>query len=105
MAKIIIAIKAKNSFKSFVEYSCQQFGRKALLRFREKVTHKINQLQKYPLTGSPEPLLSNYTIQFRSCVVQKPVKMVYHYVEETDTIYIDNFWDMRRNPDALKGDI
>ena len=105
MAKIIIAIKAKNSFKSFVEYSCQQFGRKALLRFREKVTHKINQLQKYPLTGSPEPLLSKYSIQFRSCVVQKPVKMIYHYVEESDTLYIDNFLDMRRNHDALKGDI
>ena len=88
-----------------MEYSSQQFGRKALLRFREKVTTKIIQLQKYPLTGFPEPLLSNYPIQFRSCVIQKPIKMIYHYVEAIDTLYIDNFWDMRRNPDALKGDI
>lgn len=88
-----------------MEYSSQEFGRKALLRFREKVTKKISQLQNYPLSCSPEPLLSKYPIQFRSCVIQKPIKMVYHFVEESDTLYIDNFWDMRRNPDALKGDI
>ncbi len=105
MAKIIWTDKAMESYDQNFIICEELFGRRATQRFDDAVFKKVNQITKYPLSCSPEPLLSNYSIQFRSCVVQKPVKMVYHYVEETDTIYIDNFWDMRRNPDALKGDI
>lgn len=97
--------RAKLSLKNHLIYSETYFGPKAANKLAKLTQKKVDQLQKYPLTGFPEPILSNRKENFRSCVIQKPIKMVYHYVEESDTLYIDNFWDMRRNPDALKGDI
>ncbi|MBR4324521.1 MAG: hypothetical protein IKP73_03220 [Bacteroidales bacterium] len=45
------------------------------------------------------------SLGFRACIVPKPIKMVYHYNKDTYTVYIDNFWDMQRNPGSLKKDI
>jgi len=105
VAEIVIAAKAQVSLRDFLKYSVEYFGEKAMKRLREKVNKKILGVQSFPTIGFPEPLLSERKENFRACIVQKPIKMVYHYDEENDTVYIDNFWDMRRNPDTLKKDI
>lgn len=105
MAEIVIAVKAQESLRDFLAYSVEFFGETAMKRLREKVNKKILGLQAFPEIGFPEPLLSEREENFRACIVQKPIKMVYHYDDKTDTVYIDNFWDMRRNPYTLKGDI
>ncbi|MBQ5451795.1 MAG: type II toxin-antitoxin system RelE/ParE family toxin [Bacteroidales bacterium] len=105
MAEIKIAVKAQISLKDFMLYSEEEFGQKALKKLQEKVWQKIADLEKFPEIGFPEPLLSNREECFRACIVQKPIKMVYHYDKDADTDYIDNFWDMRRNPASLKKNI
>ena len=105
MAKIVIAVKAQVSLKDFMLYSEEVFGQKALKNLKKKVNQKIKGLETFPEIGFHEPLLSKRKEGFRACIVQKPIKMVYHYDKDTDTVYIDNFWDMRRNPENLKKDI
>ena len=105
MAKIVWANKASDSLDKNIEFCEENFGRKATNRIYNLVFKKIIQLEKFPLTGFPEPLLSERKEYFRSCIIQSPIKMVYHYDEESDTVFIDNFWDMRKNPNSLKKEI
>jgi len=105
MAKIIISVKAQESLRDFMLYSKEVFGQKALKNLQKKVNNKIEGLESFPEIGFPEPLLSNRKENFRACIVQKPIKMVYHYDKDTDTVFIDNFWDTRRNPDTLKTEV
>ena len=105
MAEIVWSKKARESFDKCVEYTEDNFGERIANRFYDKVFKDIDRIEFFPEIGFPEPLLSERKENFRACIVQKPIKMVYHYDEKNDVVYIDNFWDMRRNPDTLKGDI
>ena len=105
MAKIEWSIKAQESLDERFEYTLNTFGEKTAQRFYEKVFKDVKRLETFPEIGFPEPLLSKRAENFRACIVQKPIKMVYHYDKDTDTVYIDNFWDTRRNPETLKTDI
>ena len=105
MAKIVWTIKAQSRFDSIFETCIDEFGHRSANKLYDLVFKKVDQLVKYPVSCSPEPLLNNRKENFRSCVIRKPLKMVYRYIEHIDTVLIVNFWDMRRNPDALKGDI
>ena len=105
MATIKLTHDSEHSLEMFMDYCASNFGNKACKKLQDKINKKIVQLAQFPLSCSPEPYLYGHPENYRSCVIQKPIKMIYHYVEAIDTLYIDNFWDMRRNPDALKGDI
>lgn len=105
MAKIEWSIKAQESLDERFEYTVNAFGKKTAQLFYDKVFKDVKRLETFPEIGFPEPLLSKRAENFRACIVQKPIKMVYHYDKDTDTVYIDNFWDTRRNPETLKTDI
>ena len=105
MVKVVWTKKSHISFDYTFNMCADDYGMKSANKLYDLVYKKIDLLIKFPLSCSIEPLLYGEPENYRSCIIRKPLKMVYHYVEESDTLYIDNFWDMRRNPDALKGDI
>ena len=39
--------------------------------------------------------------RFRSTIVLKNFKLVYHYIQEDNIVFIDDLWDMRREPKSL----
>ena len=47
-----------------------------------------------------EPLLSNRPMAYRSVVINKLNKMIYYISNTDDVIYIVDFWDTRREPNA-----
>ena len=75
-------------------------------------THKIlsttiNTLKKYrdllkanPLLGSTEPLLNNLSIEYRSLVIYKHIKLIYFIYE--DVLYFADIWDTRQSEDSLR---
>lgn len=75
-------------------------------------THKIlstiiNTLKKYrdllkanPLLGSIEPLLSNLSIEYRSLIIYKHIKLIYFIYE--DVLYFPDIWDTRQSEDSLR---
>lgn len=75
-------------------------------------THKIhstiiNTLKKYrdllkanPLLGSIEPLLSNLSIEYRSLIIYKHIKLIYFIYE--DVLYFADIWDTRQSADSLR---
>ena len=41
-------------------------------------------------------------VVFRYCTLRKRHKLIYHYSEAKDTVYIDDIWDMKMNPKTLR---
>ena len=101
MAQIIWTERAWAEYRAQLLYSKDEFGALAAKRFYDNVSKRTMRLEKYPLTGFPEPLLEGRKEGFRSTIVLKNFKLVYHYVKERDIVYIDDVWDMRRAPSSL----
>ena len=86
----------KRLFDIYGEYS----GPLSVKKFGQLVDNKIKELQKFPYTGFPEPLLADFKFTFRAKPINKNYKMI--YLVEEDTLWIYDFWDMRRNPESLR---
>lgn len=87
---------AKYVMKQTASYIQTQFGEISCKVFLREVVRTEKLLRENPHLGSVEPLLSDLPKTYRSIVVQKLNKIVY-YVED-NTIYIVDFWDVRREP-------
>ena len=81
----------------------QEFGRQSRDKFLAKVNETRTLLEDNPYLGSVEPLLSGRASAYRSVVVAKVNKIVYRIMD--DRIEIADFWDVRREPQALAGEV
>lgn len=87
---------AKNVMKQTASYIQAQFGAISCKIFLREMVRIEKLLRENPNLGSVEPLLSDLPKTYRNIVVRKLNKIVY-YVDD-DTIYIVDFWDVRREP-------
>lgn len=85
------------------DYIFECFGYNSLEHFYEEVNQTVNMIMRHPNLGSLEPLLADLPQGYRSVVVEKLSKLVYRI--EDDTIYNVDFWDCRREPQALVGEV
>lgn len=85
------------------DYIFERFGYNSLEHFYEEVNQTVNMIMRHPNLGSLEPLLADLPQGYRSVVVEKLSKLAYRI--EGDTIYIVDFWDCRREPQALSGEV
>ena len=102
MAQIIWKPRAIRQLNAIIDYSVPEFGMVAFKRFDTRIQEIESRLSKFPESFTPEPLLKNDKVLFRFCLLRKRHKIIYHYVEAKDIVYIDDIWDMRMNPDRLK---
>jgi len=58
-------------------------------------------LAHFPYMGIIEPLLSDFSEEYRSLIVRRNYKIVY-YIDNEATIYVVAVFDCRQNPDKLK---
>ena len=65
----------------------------------QDVQHANMLLSENPNMGSPDPLLADRSIMYRSYVVNRLNKIVY-FIKE-DHIEVADFWDVRREPKKL----
>ena len=91
--------QAEEALVNAAVYIQNHFG----IRFREKFVGNVRlteqSLRLNPYLGKLEPLLVKREKEYRSIVVGCLNKIIY-YVDR-DVIYIDDFWDVRREPKAL----
>ena len=102
MAKIIWRPRAIRQLNAIIDYSVPEFGMIAFKRLDKRIMEISERLEKYPESFTPEPLLKNDKILFRFCPLRKRHKIIFHYVEAKDTVYIDDIWDTRMNPNRLR---
>ena len=89
---------AQRSQDAVAEYIMQKFGALTLRDFYDNIDNIEWQLSEFPNIGRVEPLLEGRGRLYRSIVVTKQSKVIYYI--DGSTIFIVDFWDTRREPEA-----
>ena len=101
--KVTITGFAKQQIRETARYIQMEFGRKS----RDNFIHKVQEVRQYlennPRLGPVEPLLSDCPRIYRSVVITKLNKMIYHIAD--NHIEVVDFWDVRREPNALAAQV
>lgn len=97
--KLIWSKRANAEWKKVAAYIFSEFGEKATIAYLHKTKSTERKLLKYPEIGSPELLLSDKRLPYRSITISKHSKLIYYIKNEE--IRISDIWDMRRNPTIL----
>lgn len=100
---VIWSPKAKESLKKVTRYIYLTFGEKPTEKFKTMILRVEKTLAVNPNIGPKETLLKNYSIIYRSIVVNNINKIVY-YIQD-NIVYIAAFWDTRREPKSLIEDL
>lgn len=103
--RVIVLPLARQSIRTTALHIKQEFGRKSRDKFLSKVSETRMLLASNPYLGPVEPLLADLPKAYRSVVVGSLNKMVYHIEEDEKTIYVDDFWDCRREPASLASQV
>lgn len=78
-----------------------EFGYQSYCKFLDDVDAHVMMLIRFPKSGKEEPFLMGRPLLYRSLVVDALNKIIYTINEETEVIYITDFWDVRREPKLL----
>lgn len=75
---------------------------KAAINIYNELFDNVEKLKDFPQIAAIEPLLSDFTLEYRSLIVLN-YKVV--YTLDDGTIYISAVWDCRQDPRILKSKI
>lgn len=82
-------------------YGLSEFGQTTAVRYVHRTNYIIDFIRKHPTAGTIEPLLKSKKNVYRFYHLIGPLKLIYYYVESSDTIRIADVWDSRREPKRL----
>lgn len=101
--RVIWLEQADKALAQTANYIAAEHGRLAMEKFMQKVDEVGILLEDNPCLGPVEPLLADRSSVYRSVVVAKVNKIVYRVAD--DRIEIADFWDVRREPESLAGQV
>ena len=101
MAKVIWNRQAEIEWRRRLHYGIEEFGEITAINFVKRTNFVVELIRKYPKIGTPEPLLLEKKRKYRHFHLIGPLKIIYHYVESSDTIRISDVWDVRCEPSRL----
>ena len=102
MAEVIWNKQAENEWRKKLLYGLDEFGQTTAIRFVQRTNDIANIIRKHPKAGLREPLLRNRKKVYRYFHLMGSLKLLYYYVESSDTIRIADVWDSRREPAKLQ---
>ncbi|MDR0823730.1 MAG: type II toxin-antitoxin system RelE/ParE family toxin [Prevotella sp.] len=83
----------------------KQNSKSAADKLLADIKNAVSPLADFPQMAALEPILSDFSISFRSLVVRDNYKIVYFIDEEKEIINIATIWDCRQNPKNLKKEL
>ena len=95
------ATKGKQQVASYIR---RKFGDDRKDQFLLEVRETTQMLKQHPELGAIDPLFEDFSIAYRSIVINRLSKMVY-YIDSDTVIYIVAFWDCRQEPAALASQV
>lgn len=102
MAEVIWNKQVENEWRKKMLYGYDEFGRSTAIRFVKRTNDIVNLIRKHPKAGLREPLLRNKKRDYRYFHLIGSLKLLYYYIESSDTIRIADVWDSRREPSKLQ---
>ena len=98
--QIEVSKRAQRQWLQILVYYNEMGGEKAAAKLHLRYLQKQKRLLKFPESGTPEPLLRDRKIHYRSVIINEYYKMVYYV--KGDVLRVAAFWDMRMHPDNLR---
>lgn len=105
MAVVRFKMKAKRAIAKTLRDSYEKFGAVSANKMNLRIELCTELIALHPRMGKIEPELSNEKYEYRSFVVHEHFKMIYRLDEMKNVIYVIHFWDVRREPQRLAGEI
>ena len=94
--------RPRQLWREYLLYGLNEFGKTTAIRFVNKTNRVVAQLEKYPETGFPEPLLKGKDKVYRAYHQLPHLKIIYRFFPSSETVRIVDIWDTRRSPQTLK---
>ena len=101
--KSIVSEQAKQEIRQAAKYIGKEFGKKRRDEFMQEIREARRLIESNPGIGPVEPLLSDLPGMYRGYVMNRLNKLVYRV--SGNTIYIADFWDVRRDPQSLSAQV
>lgn len=101
MAQVKWQKRVEKEFYRYLVKGFQEYGETTANRFANKVAELNAELEKFPETGFPEPLLRDRKKLYRAHHILKRFKLIYYYSQSTDTVHVADIWDSKREPASL----
>lgn len=101
--KSILSEQAKKEIRQTAKYIGKEFGKIRRDEFMQEIRKARRLIESNPNIGPVEPLLTELPGMYRGYVMNRLNKLVYRV--SGDTIYIADFWDVRRNPQSLSAQV
>ena len=98
--QVEVSKRAQRQWLRVLVYYNEMGGDKAAANLHQKYLQKQKRLLKFPESGTPELLLRDRKIHYRSVIINDYYKMVYYI--KGDVLRVAAFWDMRMHPDNLR---
>lgn len=98
MAKVKWEKDARERELNILEYGRENFGVRASKKLYRKFKRAEINLRGNPAIGARENYLMNRANDYRSLFIPEYFKLVYYYDEASDTVFISDVWDTRREP-------
>ena len=98
--QVEVSKRAQSQWFRILVYYNEMGGERAAGNLHQKYLEKQKRLLKDPESGTPEPLLSDRKIRYRSLIINDYYKLIYYV--KGDVLRIAAFWDMRMHPDKLR---
>ncbi len=99
--KSVWSERSKKSLHILENYILREFGENKRAEFMAETEKVALQLEIFPAMGKEEPLLAHRKKLYRSYVITRLSKMIYHVDEKRELIVISDIWDTRREPKAV----
>lgn len=101
--KIALSKRFQDRWDVYLDYCISNYGNTVADKKLTTLTNILRRLTSFPESGFEEPILKGHSKQYRAVLFDKRFKIIYFV--DTDTVMVENFWDTKRSPKSLKGDI
>ena len=98
MAQVKWQKRAEKELYRYLVKGFLEFGETTANNFATTVARINKDLERFPETGFPEPLLKGRKKLYRARHILKRFKLIYYYSESSDTVHVADIWDTRREP-------
>ncbi|MDR2912657.1 MAG: type II toxin-antitoxin system RelE/ParE family toxin [Alistipes sp.] len=99
---VLVTISAEGRLRDIFDFYRDRAGRNTAAKIVTKIREHANALGAMPFMAPVEQSLNGEQTEFRSLVVAKRYKIVYHVAKDVETVYIVDIWDCRQSPESLK---
>ena len=101
MAQVKWQKRAERELYRYLVKGFQEFGETTANKFAARAGYISKELERFPETGFPEPLLKDRKKLYRAFHINRRFKLIYYYATTSDIVHIADIWDTRREPSTL----